>query len=140
MVGAFSVIVKTDGSFAGLLCCLTLPRLAVYCVVCVVWQTRSWWVTHSSTGSSSAVTTSSTYTSDADMSAMFDYDYLYQVDAAVSSVLKHHTVGEVDPWGRSVHQGGGQGARVIVAAAVGEVVAAADRGEQQHLRREKRVL
>ena len=71
---------------------------------------------------------------------MFDYDYLYQVDAAVSSVLEHHTVGEVDPWGRSVHQGGGQGARVIVAAAVGEVVAAADCGEQQHLRREKRVL
>ena len=70
---------------------------------------------------------------------MFDYDYLYQVDAAVSSVLEHHTVGEVDPRRRAVHQGGGQGAWVIEAA-VGEVVAAADRGHHQHLRPEKRVL
>ena len=63
---------------------------------------------------------------------MFDYDYLYQVDATVSSVLEHHTVGEVDPRGWAVHQGGGQGAWVIEAA-VGQVVAAADRGHHQHL-------
>ena len=69
---------------------------------------------------------------------MFDYDYLYQVDAAVPSVPEHHTVGEVDPRRRAVHHGGSQGARVIVAAAVGEVVAAADCGEQQHL--DERVL